>query len=215
MSELKQILDELRKPVNGLQWRLQSSGVVKGQNGKPDRGWALCVPYVDARTVQKRFNEVCPRWQSDYKDLGGQIYCGIGIYADGEWHWRWDTGSAGGIEPEKSLASDALKRAAVQWGFNHESYDMQPFAFNKVEQTGKTRDNKPIYSPVGDNGKVLKHGSQLTAYINKKIDRSATGQIKALIGTELEGIQTREDLEKFYKESIQPALSRKKASLNG
>lgn len=62
-------------------------------------------------------------WQGDYKTVGNEIYAGIGIFYDNKgWVWKWDTGSAGNFEPEKSIASDAFKRAGFKWGIGRELY---------------------------------------------------------------------------------------------
>jgi hypothetical protein len=65
------------------------------------------------------------RWQKDYKEIDGKIYCGVGIKnaENGEWIWKWDCGTEGNFEAEKSEASDAFKRACFNWGLGRELYD--------------------------------------------------------------------------------------------
>lgn len=91
------------------------------------KGSATLLIYKDARVDQNVLDEtVTPmRWQKDYKEIDGKIYCGVGIKnADnGEWIWKWDCGTEGNFEVEKSEASDAFKRACFNWGLGRELYD--------------------------------------------------------------------------------------------
>lgn len=86
-----------------------------------------CVAYVDARDVMGLLDDVCgpDGWQSDYKEVKGHMYGGIGIRSEsGEWVWKWDCGAETDIEGEKGEASDAFKRAAVKWGIGRFLYEM-------------------------------------------------------------------------------------------
>lgn len=75
---------------------------------------------VDANILDETLTPIM--WQGDYKAVGTEIYAGIGIRAGNEWVWKWDTGSAGNFEPEKSIASDSFKRAGFKWGIGRELY---------------------------------------------------------------------------------------------
>ena len=76
-------LQELKKVVSH-KWRVQSFS-----KNKPS---ASCVAYIDARDVMALLDEVCgaENWQSDFKDVAGQIYGGVGIKINNEWVWKWD-----------------------------------------------------------------------------------------------------------------------------
>lgn len=68
-------------------------------------------------------------WQSDYKMVGNDMYCGIGIKdKSGQWVWKWDAGRAGNFEAEKSIASDSFKRAGFKWGIGRELYSAPKIA---------------------------------------------------------------------------------------
>lgn len=147
-------LEDLKKKIP-YQWRVQSFSKNKAQ--------AQCVAYIDARDVMNLLDEVCGAelWQSDFKDIGGQTFAGIGIKTDlGGWVWKWDTGSESAIEKEKGQASDSLKRAAVQWGIGRFLYDM-PIKYVEANEV-KTSSNFPYV--VDLNGKRV---WDLTEYINK------------------------------------------------
>lgn len=135
------------------QWRVQSFS-----KNKPT---ASCVAYIDARDVMKVLDEVCgaENWSSDFKDIGGQTFAGIGIKYGDFWIWKWDTGSESNIEKEKGQASDSLKRAAVQWGIGRFLYDMEVKYVPANES--KTASNFPYV--VDTNGKRV---YDLTKFIN-------------------------------------------------
>lgn len=91
------------------------------------KGSATILIYKDARVDQRVLDEtVSPmHWQKDYKEIDGKIYCGVAIKDKdtGEWIWKWDCGTEGNFEAEKSEASDAFKRACFNWGLGRELYD--------------------------------------------------------------------------------------------
>lgn len=91
------------------------------------KGKALLLLYQDARCAMNILDEtVGCDWQKDYKEVNGNIYCGIAIKMDNEWRWRWDCGSFTAKEDDmqsKADASDATKRAAVCWGIGRELYN--------------------------------------------------------------------------------------------
>lgn len=91
------------------------------------KGKALLLLYQDARCAMNILDEtVGCDWQKDYKEVNGNIYCGIAIKINDEWRWRWDCGSFTAKEDDmqsKADASDATKRAAVCWGIGRELYN--------------------------------------------------------------------------------------------
>lgn len=122
---------------------------------------ANCVAYIDARDVMNRLDEVCGmgNWQTKYESHNGNLYCSVGIKLDSEWVWKTDCGSESNVEKEKGEASDALKRAAVQWGVGRFLYDLP---IKKL----KTKQNKDKWYPVDNNGNILWSKEDLTAFLN-------------------------------------------------
>ena len=82
--------------------------------------------YKTARTDANVLDEVIGQfnWQCEFREVNGVVYCGIGIKepTTKEWVWKWDAGSSGNFEEEKSTASDAFKRAGFKWGIGRELY---------------------------------------------------------------------------------------------
>ena len=105
-------LEKLKSPFTP-KWRVQSA-----KNGK-----AICVPYLDARQVQTRFDEVCTpeKWQNTYDPETGAA--GIAILIESDWIWKTDVGTESNVEKIKGRASDAFKRAAVLWGVGRDLYE--------------------------------------------------------------------------------------------
>lgn len=155
MNEQTNILERLSAPIESIRWRVQS------QKGK----WAICVPYIDSRDAQKRLDDVMGvNWQSEHFDLGGRLYCKIGLCIEGSWIWRSDVGTESNIEGTKGEASDSFKRAAVQWGVGRFLYDIAPVKLPLVDHNGK---KYPLYEIGGKSGPCL-NGETLTRFINTK-----------------------------------------------
>lgn len=88
-------------------------------------GYATVLAYKDARYDMNVLDDVVgpENWQKDYKIIDGNLYCGIGIYTEKGWVWKWDVGTESNTEKEKGQASDAQKRAGFAWGIGRELYD--------------------------------------------------------------------------------------------
>lgn len=91
------------------------------------KGSATILIFKDARVDMKVLDETVGKllWQKEYKEIDGKVYCGVGIYNKdlGQFIWKYDCGTEGNFETEKSEASDAFKRACFNWGIGRELYD--------------------------------------------------------------------------------------------
>lgn len=103
-----------------------------GFNKKANKGYATLLLYKDARTDMQLLDETfgANNWQKDYKEIKGNLYCGIGIWDDEkkDWIWKWDCGTESNVEKAKGEASDAMKRACVNvgGGIGRELYTAPP-----------------------------------------------------------------------------------------
>lgn len=118
------IFNKLKAPFKKSQvsWRAQSLTRNKDK--------AMALAYIDARDVMNRLDDVCgpTGWQSEHMDLGGgKTGCRIGIYCEDKQQWIWKSDGAGdtAVEGEKGAISDALKRAAVNWGIGRYLYGIK------------------------------------------------------------------------------------------
>lgn len=126
MSYFKEIVEKLKQPIP-YQWRVQSTN--------KDKTRAQCTAYIDARQVMDRLDEVCEYgWSSSFEEVAGGVFCRITIFGpDRDFCSRADAGNR--VEDKaddqmydqgyKATASDAFKRAAVQWGVGRFLYDIE------------------------------------------------------------------------------------------
>jgi len=147
--------------LNGLikeipyKWRVQSIN---------EKG-ATCVAYIDSRQVQDLLDEICgpENWQSDYKEVKGNMFAGVGIFVNDQWVWKWDCGVESKTEAEKGEASDSFKRAAVKWGVGRFLYDLKIVRLYSIQEGNK-------WLPKNKNtGKAIWDGKELTDYINSNL----------------------------------------------
>ena len=147
-------LEKLKQPIE-VRWRVQSYSTTKAVG--------MCVAYVSSRDVQNRLDEVCGpgNWKTDFKPIKDNLYGGIAIKINDEWVWKWDCGVESNIEKQKGEASDAIKRAAVQWGIGRDIYEMDLEVVRSNEV--KTKDNRPY--PIDEQNKRI---WDLTDYIRSR-----------------------------------------------
>jgi len=117
------ILEELKHPFPpaDIEWRVQQSGE---KNGKP---WAMVLAYVTNRAIMDRLDAVCgpENWENAFTTgPGGGILCGLTIHLDGRSVTKWDGAENTDIEAVKGGLSNAMKRAAVQWGIGRYLYNL-------------------------------------------------------------------------------------------
>lgn len=114
-------------PPEKVSWRCGSTTA--------DKTRGLALAYIDARDVMDRLDEVCgpENWQTSYQEMGeGRLACNLAIQIGNEWITKTDgagereAGGKGLSENDASKASfsDALKRAAVNWGIGRYLYDL-------------------------------------------------------------------------------------------
>jgi len=143
-----EIINKLRAPFgpDRIEWRLQSSG--KKQDGS---FWAKCLCYIDNRAAMERLDEVYGQaWShsEEFKQIGTQAVCTVTITIESRgsegvalFPYRSVTGSCaveanGDIDPFKSAASGAMKRAVVNLGIGRYLYDL-PEAWAVIDPNGK------------------------------------------------------------------------------
>jgi hypothetical protein len=137
----------------------------KGADGQmyPAHKWRVgpnnyALPYIDSRMVAARLNNVLgvDGWSSTLVETtGNYMICELTCYINGKEVTKSDVGTPSNIEKEKGQASDALKRAAVQFGIGAYLYEMQPVKINM--KNGK---------PATKEGRILQP-DELTSYINQ------------------------------------------------
>ena len=132
-------------------------------------GKATMVAYIDARDVQDLLDEVAgpENWQTDFKVINENMFCGIGINTPQGMVWKWDCGVESNVEQEKGEASDAFKRAAVQWGIGRFLYRLGIVELKTALYKEKER-------PARDDGSILWNNDEISEYIrNRKTYKSS------------------------------------------
>lgn len=113
-----------------MDFRLLEATEIEVKVQKVSDGGAVLVLYKTARVDMDLLDEAvgADGWQNDYREIKGNLYCGIGINGV----WKWDCGiesrEDGDGNEKKGEASDAFKRAGFRWGIGRELYT-SPFIF--------------------------------------------------------------------------------------
>jgi hypothetical protein len=87
-------------------------------------GGGKSLAYIDARDVMKRLDDVMgpENWQDDYVDVVGGKVCILNLRIEGEWIHKSNGANDTKVESVKGGLSNALKRAAVNWGVGRYLY---------------------------------------------------------------------------------------------
>lgn len=154
-------LKELGKPFQpqDVEWRVQQSGV---NNGMP---WAMVIPYVTNRAIQKRLDDVFgpANWQNEYREAPptngtNNWLCGLTVRFEGDFVTKWDGAPETSIEPIKGGLSDSMKRAAVQYGIGRYLYQLEPiFAICRVIERRRdvqANENYAVHTDKKSNAKT-------------------------------------------------------------
>lgn len=115
-------------PAHEIKWRVGATTQAK------DKGIALA--YIDARCVFERLDHVVgvTGWETKiYETPSGRVLCELTIDGVTKTDGAGDTG----MEAEKGAISDAIKRAAVQWGIGRYLYSL-PTVWCKIKPAGKS-----------------------------------------------------------------------------
>lgn len=115
-----------------IEWRV---GAVNKEKMK-----GIALPYITNRAVQNRLDKVCgiENWWNEFKTWGeNSQLCGITILFNDRPVTKWDGADNTATEATKGGLSNAMKRAAAQWGIGRYLYDL-PTYWVDVEQAGKT-----------------------------------------------------------------------------
>lgn len=144
MSDTKDIQAQLLEPFDPLEieWRIQQSGLSKGKK------WAMVLAYVTNRAIMERLDEVfgIDGWQNEYQFMpDGGVVCGIKCKFGTDWVIKYDGADKTAIEATKGGLSNAMKRAAVQYGVGRYLYRLETTFVTLVEGSGATEDDITVY----------------------------------------------------------------------
>ncbi|MEB9685831.1 hypothetical protein BK742_03240 [Bacillus thuringiensis serovar pingluonsis] len=126
-------------PFEQLDWKITHTFESNG------RFFAYVAPFVDARAIQDRFDEVfgIDKWQVSYEKWGEKATkCTILVFLNERWISKEDGSEESDYNSVKGGFSNSLKRAAVLWGVGRYLYNIKP---HKVELTTQGKGKNDIY----------------------------------------------------------------------
>lgn len=176
------------------------------------KGCSLLM-YKNARVDMTLLDEVVgpENWKRSHELINGSLFCTVAVRSDkGEWVTKQDVGTESYTEKEKGQASDAFKRACVNWGIGRELYTCPFVWINLKEDEWKSgyngkRQPKPrfvVSSIEYDNQRKV---SFIEIKDDKGVVRYVWGNSKELDDVRAEAIDrvkratTRKELEDTYK----------------
>lgn len=123
-TQIKELLKKLAAPFpeSAIKWR----AAVSGLNGKGEP-FVLAVPYIDARAIQSRLDDVigAENWMAEYRQgANNGTMCKLSLRIGGEWIAKEDGADLTEIEPIKGGISNAYRRCAVVWGVGRYLYKL-------------------------------------------------------------------------------------------
>ena len=188
---------------------------------KDGEGCSLLM-YKNARVDMTLLDEVVgpENWKRSHELINGSLFCTVAVRSDkGEWVTKQDVGTESYTEKEKGQASDAFKRACVNWGIGRELYTCPFVWINLKEDEWKSsyngkRQPKPrfvVSSIEYDNQRKV---SFIEIKDDKDVVRYTWGNSSELDDVRAEAIDrvkratTRKELEDIYK--LYPGLKKDK-----
>ena len=119
---MKDIINELSAHFepHEIEWRVGSTTA--------DKSKGMMLAYVTNRAIMSRLDDVvgAENWKQSFRELHQKgVICSLSIRfsENGEWITKEDGADLTNIEPTKGGLSDAMKRAAVQFGIGRYLYD--------------------------------------------------------------------------------------------
>jgi len=135
--------EELKAPfkLDEIEWLVIKSGY------KEDYGpWAQALPYLSARAVMERLDDVfgVDCWDDSYERIEGGFICTISARCGGSQVYKSDVASDTEVDPLKGGCSGAFKRAACKFGIGRYLYKLDAQFMDFTEVTRKTKGSKGI-----------------------------------------------------------------------
>lgn len=166
------------------------------------KGCSLLL-YKDARCDMALLDEVFGPfgWKREHELINGNLFCTVSVRSDdGEWVSKQDVGVESYTEKEKGQASDAFKRACVNWGIGRELYTA-PFVWITLDKSEWKTDSRGKQVP-NVKFEVLKIGYEGKTITSLEIIESKTKKVRYKYGT-TETKEEREEMERAIEEAVQ------------
>lgn len=133
MKKTEVIMEFLSSPFppEEVEWRITAKS--------KDNTKGLVAAYINNRAVMNRLDNVVGfnNWQSKFICNNDGAVCELSIKIDGEWITKSDGASNTDIEAVKGGLSNAMKRAAAQWGIGRYLYKL-PGVWVNIKPKGRS-----------------------------------------------------------------------------
>ncbi|HET6568388.1 MAG TPA: Rad52/Rad22 family DNA repair protein [Rhodothermales bacterium] len=143
----------------------------------------LAAAYITNRAIMDRLDEVVgpENWRNEFKSgPDGGVLCGISVRVGDEWVTKWDGAENSDIEPIKGGLSNAMRRAAVQWGIGRYLYRL-PSQWVPVDERGRfiqppRVDRKYLPSQSGDGAETAAQQPPVPMQPRRRAAREESGK---------------------------------------
>lgn len=137
-----------------------------------DKGVSLLL-YKNARVDMAILDEVfgASRWKRSHHEINGNLYCEVSVRFGEDWVSKEDVGVESYTEKEKGQASDAFKRACVNWGIGRELYSA-PFIWINLNDAEWTSRNGKKYPKVTFSVSKIEYDEDRNISLLKIVDKS-------------------------------------------
>lgn len=108
-----------------LEFRTLRADEIECRVGTCNDNCCSLLMYKNARVDMTLLDEVvgAQNWERRHELINGNLFCTVSVRDDnGQWVAKQDVGTESNTEKEKGQASDAFKRACVNWGIGRELY---------------------------------------------------------------------------------------------
>ena len=162
---MESLMEQLQAPFkpDEIEWRVGSTN--------SDKTKGLALAYVTNRAIQNRLDDLFGvfGWRNEYREWkDNSQLCGISVWSEdrSEWVTKWDGASDSNMDATKGGLSDAMKRAAYQWGIGRYLYNL-PAVWMPLEKRGnsyvlKQQPKLPAWAlPEGVKDEGVDHGDMI------------------------------------------------------
>lgn len=178
-----------------------------------DKGCSLLM-YKNARVDMTLLDEVVgpENWKREHELINGNLFCTVSVRsASGDWVSKQDVGTESNTEKEKGQASDAFKRACVNWGIGRELYTCPLVWVNlRADEwrkgfNGKKQPKTRFYVSHIEYDETRRAVTYIRVIDDKGAERFTWGKSSAMddarekVIEEVKKVTTRKELEEVFK----------------
>lgn len=188
--------------MNKLNFRLLKADEIECRIGTTSTKGVSLLLYKNARVDMALLDEVvgAENWKRSHQVINDNLFCSVYIrISNGEWVEKQDVGTESFTEKEKGQASDAFKRACVNWGIGRELYTA-PFVWVNLNENEWSEKNGKKTPRVNLNVSRIEYDEQRR--ISFLEIRDAKNNIRYSFGNSQEYSKEQEELNDAIAEAV-------------